>query len=97
MRTALTLMSLLAVMSVAAAATITIENSNDTTATVRFYWIEGDYTYGPYQVPPHTTRDFEVEAGTYDIHVDNGAGEVYIMEEQQVGEQDAPYYHEVKD
>lgn len=92
-----TALLLLALTGAAAAASITIENPNSTDATVRFYWIEGDYSYGPYTVPAGTTRTFEVEAGTYDIRIDNGNGEVYVIEEAQVGEQDSGFYHVVKE
>lgn len=92
-----TALLLLALTGAAAAATITIDNPNSTDATVRFYWIEGDYTYGPYTVPAGTTRSFEVEAGTYTIRVDNGSGDIYVIEEAQVGEQDSGFYHMVKE
>ncbi|MFO7949385.1 MAG: hypothetical protein R6U36_03350 [Candidatus Fermentibacteraceae bacterium] len=88
---------LLATAAVAMAGTITIRNPNPTIATVELYWQEGDYTYGPYGIPAFTTKSFEVEDGTYDIHVDNGNGDFYIIDDVQVGDQDSGFYHEVRD
>ncbi len=88
---------LLATAAVAMAGTITIRNPNPTIATVELYWQEEGYTYGPYGIPAFTTKSFEVEDGTYDIHVDNGNDDIYIIDDVEVGDQDSGYYHEVRD
>ena len=97
MRKLAAVLLLLTLSGVAAAATITIDNPNLTTATVTFQWLEGGRIYGPYQIAPNATETFEVEAGTYDIIVDNGNGDSYVLSNEQIGEQDAGFFHQVKD
>ncbi|MBD3370728.1 hypothetical protein GF402_10225 [Candidatus Fermentibacteria bacterium] len=79
MKSLLTLGLLLCLVGSSAAATITIVNDTDYDAAVRFYSHSDQEWWGPFPVLAHTSKDFTVPEGYYDIEVTKENGDHYTL------------------
>lgn len=79
MKRLLTLALLLCLAGSSAAATITIVNDTDYDAAVKFYSHDLQQWFGPFPVPAHTSKDFTVPEGYYNIDVSKETGDHYTL------------------